>query len=370
MFLKQIKLQNYRNYSTLEHQFQQPLTILVGDNAQGKSNFLEAIAYLATTKSLRADTDEQLISEATDFNRVSGLVEINNEQVNLEIAMQQQPQGLAKRVKVNGLPKRVVDYIGNLYVVSFAPEDIALVTASPSLRRWHVDLVLAQSDREYKKALTQYGEILTRKNKVLKRIREQQGHLEELDYWVDQQLILGEIVASRRQAFFEHLNQQVSVFPLVNETLEYHYQPSILSKERLLEYRDREIWSATSLVGPHRDDFKFISRNSFDQTRDLSQFGSRGEQRTAILEFKIREVTFIEHKTKVRPILLLDDVFSELDKNHRRLVMNLTKMQQTIMSVVEIEELVGIGPIDANLWVVENGQVSEITDQLSQLPPV
>lgn len=362
MFLKQLQLTNYRNYSDLTFTFKTPTTILIGNNAQGKSNFLEAIYFLATTKSLKADEDEQLIKKDEDFLRVEGeIVDDNQELTHLEIAMQRQPLGLVKKVKVNNLPRRIVDYIGHFYVVSFSPEDINLTTQSPSLRRWHVDLNLAQVDKNYKKALTLYSEVVSRKNKVLKRIKEGIGKVDELTYWSDQQIIFGEIIQQKRQEFFLFLNNTEKTFPPINGGIEYEYIKNEISKERLDEYLQKEVWNATSLIGPHRDDFKFISKNTLNQKRDLSAFGSRGEQRTAVLDLKISEVAFIEKVTGQRPLLLLDDVFSELDAKHRQHVIRLITKQQTILVAVEIDNDLKKQLNQFNLFSVENAQLVEIT---------
>lgn len=389
MFLKRLQLTNYRNYASLDLEFKTPLTILVGNNAEGKSNLLESIYFLATTKSLKADEDNELIAYGKDFTRVAGEVLISNPSTvyrlppdtsnsqpldsrlstldsRLEIAMQlNQDPTLIKRVKINGLLKRIVDYIGSLYVVSFSPEDINLVIGSPSLRRWHIDLTLAQVDREYKKALTTYTDVVIRKNRVLKRIRERLSQTDELDYWADQQIIFGELVSGKRRDFFSYLNSTEKTFPPVNGTIEYQYLENPISKDRLDAYQDKEIWNAASLIGPHRDDFRFISRNSLNQTRDLSNFGSRGEQRTAILDLKLSEVSFIEKVTGSRPVLLLDDVFSELDDKHRHHVTQLLDKQQTILATVELDEslIKKLGNNPITFFSVENGQLTVITDK-------
>src|SRR5258708_13068040 len=188
MQLKSIKLTNFRNYSKANFNFTTLVTILIGDNAQGKCNFLESIYLLATKKSLKADKDLELIKEREDFLRVEGEVV---ESVKLEIGMQLVGEQLNKKIKVNGIPRRLVDYAKNLAVVVFAPEDINLVTGAPSLRRYYLDSVLSQVDPSYKKALASYESMVVRKNKLLKRIREGFANLSELDYWSDQQVLLG-----------------------------------------------------------------------------------------------------------------------------------------------------------------------------------
>lgn len=394
MFLKKISLTNFRNYSECEFEFKTPVTILLGNNTQGKSNFLESIYFLSTTKSPKADLDMDLIKKGEEVARVEGMVESgqgtenviasgsaiaeersnldekkdsdvapaprnDNEETNLEIAMQVIEGNLTKRVKVNGIPRRVVDYIGNLSVVSFSPEDINLVTGSPSLRRWHIDLTLAQIDRSYKSALTNYGEIITRKNRLLKMIREGEASVGELEFWVSQQLEFGEIVQRKRKLFFEFLNSSERNF---GELL-FEYQESTLNKERLEEYQSREIAAAASLIGPHRDDFKFVSGE-----RDLAKFGSRGEHRTAVLDLKLTEASFIETVIGSRPILLLDDVFSELDFSHQEHVLDLIKLQQTVIAGVELPEGVRESLGEAAIFSVHGGKLDGRADR-SQTPP-
>ncbi|MBI3485513.1 DNA replication and repair protein RecF [Candidatus Daviesbacteria bacterium] len=358
MFLKSLKLVNFRNYSSCNFEFKTPLIILLGNNAQGKSNFLESIYFLSTTKSHKAEKDEELIKKAENFLRVEGQVqnEENNDQTQLEIAMQIVDGNLVKKVKVNGVTRRIVDYIGNLSVVTFSPEDINLVTGSPSLRRWHIDLTLAQIDKEYKKALTEYGEIIIRKNRLLKAIREGIAKIEELNFWVNEQVRLGEIISTKRFKFFNFLNSVEKKF----DSFFFEYLQNELSLKRILEYQVREIASATSLIGPHRDDFRFLTGKD---KRDLAHFGSRGEHRTAILDLKLSEVSFVESTIGSRPILLLDDVFSELDDTHQEHVLGLVSLQQTIIASVELDPHLKLKLKDASFFFVENGQLNEIVDK-------
>lgn len=340
MYLSRISLSNFRSYSKLNFEFKSPLILLYGDNAQGKSSLLEAIYFAATTKSLRAEKDEELISEGEEVCRVEVKIESGSgaiaessqsiETTDLEIVMQLLDGSLTKRSKVNGVPRRVLDYIGNLYVILFAPEDINLVMGSPSLRRWHIDLTLAQLDRHYKKSLTDYGETLTRRNRLLKNIREGLSRVDELTFWSDELLKHGQIVQQKRRELFEFINKTEKKLGEFRFVL----KENLLTKERLLEYQSREIESAMSLVGPHRDDFDFYLKEKL-----LSKYGSRGEIRTAVVDLKMSEVLFSERKTGQRPILLLDDVFSELDTSHREHVLNLTLMQQTIVASVEMDQL-------------------------------
>lgn len=354
MFLKSLLLTNFRNIASLEIDF--PATALfLGENAQGKSNILESICFLATTKSIRAEKDVELIKSGENVLRAAGKVlddrdlgqertaktkekelekESGEEGIKLEIALQLNPnltngsktESLEKKIKVNGVPKKALDYIGNLAVVSFAPEDINLVTGPPALRRWYMDVSLALIDREYKQAISQYSGVLASRNRVLKNIKAGIAKVFELDFWSEQMIKIGALVFRQREKLFQSLNdsgeQTLGNFKFI-------YQPNLLSEARLREVFQQEIEAGMSLIGPHRDDFYF-ERNG----KDLSHCGSRGEQRTAVLELKIRELAIVKSLKSTAPILLLDDVFSELDPKHRDYVAERVFEQQTIISAV------------------------------------
>lgn len=323
--LKSIKLTNFRNCQTQNFKFEKNITILIGDNAQGKSNFLESIYFLATGKSNRADKEEELIRYGERFLTVESLLE---DKITLEIAVQINEGFLQKKVRVNGIPRKVSDYATYFAVILFSPEDINLVGGPPSLRRDHIDQIISQVDRNYKKAVSSYENIIMRKNKILKSIRERQGKVEELSYWLDQQIILGQIISLKRREFFEFINKVERKFG----EFAFKYLESEITNERLKEYLENEIDAAASLIGPHRDDFLFLLKDL-----DLAKFGSRGEQRTAVLDLKLAQVSFVENILGKRPVLLLDDIFSELDVSHRKHVIALAALQQTVIATVEFD---------------------------------
>lgn len=334
--------------------FDKQITVLFGNNAQGKTNFLESIYFLATSKSFKADKDEELIKDGEEVSRVEGEI-VNSELVGLEVVIQKTENFLKKRIKVNGIPRRLIDYSGNLVVVEFLPEDINLVTGSPSLRRNHIDAVLSQVDRLYKKTLSDYEEVISNKNRLLKRIREGFSRVDELTFWVDKQLSLGMELVKKRRALFLFINGTERKFG----DFIYEYLENSLTKERLIEYQPREIESASSLIGPHRDDFLFKLDN-----RDLSKYGSRGEQRTAVLDLRISEIEYIESVFGSRPLLLLDDIFSELDHDHQKHVMALSQMQQTVITTVEIDEhLKKEFKENVSFYSVESGRLSLTVDK-------
>ncbi|MDO8429555.1 MAG: DNA replication and repair protein RecF [Candidatus Daviesbacteria bacterium] len=352
MFLQTLNLSNFRNFSKAQVEFEE-LTLFIGDNAQGKSNILEAIYFLATTKSYKADKDSNLISSQQEVCRVEGELKENSmDLTQLEIVMQAAGTGsivntggtgnvdepsFLKRVKVNGVSKRVVDYIGNLVVIFFSPEDMNLIIGSPSTRRWHIDLTLAQVDRVYKKAISVYSEAITSRNRVLKRIREEVARAGELEYWTKQILENGLIIQQKRTEFFNNLNLQIPKLGLEAgflKDLTLIYKESLISQERLETYQSREIAAATTLIGPHRDDFAM-----FAGERNLFLFGSRGEIRTAILDLKLAELEYVSQIKGSRAVLLLDDIFSELDEKHREYVVSLVSGQQTIITAIEKGEV-------------------------------
>lgn len=348
MFLKQISLTNFRNYAQLELKFDHRPTILVGNNATGKSNLLEAIYLLSTTKSLRVETEDELIKEGASFTRVGGFLSQPETELLVIINRPTEEVSFRKKVLVNGISKRAVDFIGNLPAVIFYPSDINMVTGSPSLRRWHLDLALAQVDSEYKKSLTRYEQFLIARNRVLKRIRDGKGKVDELVYWTKELVEHGRVISSKREEFFNFINTQEK--PLGEFIFEY--KPSPVTVERLMETNGREVAAAATLIGPHRDDFAVLLED-----RDLAHYGSRGEQRTATLAFKLAQLEYMAKILDKRPILLLDDVFSELDSDHRAHVVEVVGKQQTIIATVELDNIPKEFLDQARILQVENGEI-------------
>ncbi len=349
MFLKSLILTNFRNYSKINFQFKKPITVFIGDNAQGKTNFLEGIYYLASAKSFRAEKEDELIKQGENILRIEGEI-TNDEEVKLEVVILNEAGVFKKKVRVNGIPKRVFDYSSQMAIVMFSPEDINLVTGSPSLRRSHIDQVVSQVDRDYKRTINSYEELITKKNKVLKRIREGRGRKDELVFWSDQQLLLGTLITEKRKSFFEYLNTVERTFGEVS----FKYIENEITSPKLNDYQAREIEAATSLIGPHRDDFIFVLDGI-----DLSKFGSRGEQRTAVLDLKMAEVSFIENVLHRRPVLLLDDIFSELDHEHMQHVISLSDLQQTIISSVEWDKYLEDALKGADIYQINQGSIKK-----------
>ncbi len=327
MILSSVTLGNFRSYSKQTFQFSPATTLIVGPNTSGKTNILEAIAFLATGKSFRADSDREMIAWNEELGRASAVVgDTKLEALVTGGVIGGQPAPFKKYV-VNGVSRRLVDFLGNLRVVLFWPEHLALVTQSPSLRRRYLDSVLVQVDREYRRNLLSYERGLRQRNSLLERIKEGFAQKSQLLFW-DQLLIkAGGYITDKRGAFIDFINNyQLTNLPMNKLT----YDKSVISESRLEQYAMEEVAAKATLVGPHRDDFIFYKND-----KELSKFGSRGEQRLAVLWLKLAELSYIQQEVGERPMLLLDDIFSELDSVHRALVFDLIGKQQTIITSAE-----------------------------------
>ena len=322
MKINRLSLQNFRNYRKRRLEFEAKTTIICGDNSTGKSNILEAIFLLATGKSFRAEKDEQMILYGQEFGRVSGIIHLGGENIHTsEVSELAIFLSKPKRFFINGVAKRMMDFVGNLNCVLFRPEDIDLVLGSPSGRRAYLDSVLEPVDREYRRCNLSYQKGLRQRNKLLERIRDGQAKRNQLLFW-DQILIKnGDIISQKREEFLKWLKLE--------------YDPSRISPLRLNQYNREEVLAATTLVGPHRDDFRFIVQRPGKEAKDLSIYGSRGEQRMAVFNLKLAEEEFIESACGYPPLLLLDDIFSELDHENRQEIFALIRKQQTIMTTAD-----------------------------------
>jgi len=336
-------LQKFRLYEKQVFTFSPDITVFVGPNAIGKTNILEAIALAAVGKSFRAVRDSDMILWGNELARVTHVITAHDKQqdgdTTLEIVlttgMVQGTKTQNKKYLVNGIARRQVDFVGNLHAVLFAPTDLKLVTESPSIRREYLNAVLVQVDREYRRNLQSYERGLRQRNSLLDRINEGVATRAQLLFW-DQLLIkTGSYITEKRKEYIASINAYVL------DDLQYRivYDPSIISPARLLQYKDEEVAAKSTLVGPQRDDFRFEKIGRDDVYIDISRFGSRGEQRLAVLWIKLAELTFIEQKTGDRPILLLDDIFSELDEESRHIVFAIIDKQQTIITSAEDELL-------------------------------
>lgn len=337
MKIKKLKLSNFRNFEDKTLEFAAEATVVVGPNTSGKTNILESIHLLSTGKSFKAEIEEEMIAYGEEIARVKGLFLEGKEKTILEVVLTRGEITIGetpgktkkvarKRLKVNGVGKRLIDFAGNFKTVLFGPQDLDLVTESPSLRRKFLDSVLSQVDREYRRAVMSYNKALRHRNKLLLKIREEGVPRSQLLFWDKLLIKNGDYVARCREDFINFVNEANLQLPLSDFQLEY--DKSAISESRIKQYAKEEVAAATTLVGPHRDDFLFFVKTEKERKRDLSKYGSRGEQRMGVLWLKMAELAFVEQESQETPTLLLDDIFSELDHEHRDIVMELISKER------------------------------------------
>ncbi len=348
MLISRLNIENFRNIKKKNFGFGR-VNIIVGPNASGKTNILESIFLLSTGKSFKSKIEEEMINYDASIARVEGKLEseglsqrektfsqlyTSNLQPatsleailtrgEIDIGGNRFEKASRKKLLVNGISKRLIDFAGNLRTVLFGPWDMDLVTQSPALRRKFLDNVLSQVDREYRRSILSYEKGLKQRNKLLLRIREEGLSRSQLLFW-DRLLIKnGDYISRKREEFINFTNKLEIGTPF--DDFELEYDKSAISEARLEQYAQEEVAAATTLVGPHRDDIIFKAMNSNQRQRDLSRFGSRGEQRMAVLWLKLSEFCFIEKISGEKPLFLLDDIFSELDHEHRQIIFDLLK---------------------------------------------
>ncbi len=332
MQITKLRLNDFRNFKTKLLEFSPKTTVIIGPNASGKTNILESLSFLSTGKSFRARVEEEMINYKKEMARIKGRI-VTEKTTDLEAILTRgtidignsRPERIPrKKLLINGVSKRLIDFAGNFKVTLFGPQDLDLVTESPSLRRKFLDFALSQIDREYRRATLSYEKGLRQRNRLLLRIREEGISRSQLLFW-DRLLIKnGDYISSRREEFLDFIRSSP---PLDDQVFQIEYDKNPITEARLEQYSEEEIAAATTLVGPHRDDFILSLKN-----KDLARFGSRGEQRMGVLWLKIGELSFVEDKKGIRPTLLLDDIFSELDDKHRRIVMKISEKQQTVIT--------------------------------------
>lgn len=339
-----IAVSGFRNLPKSTYLFDAKQTVILGPNAAGKTNILEAVYLLSTGKSFRARRQEEMVNHTKEIARVKGKV-VGPEKIELEVVLTRGELRVGetrvekvprKKLLVNGVSRRLFNFVGNFRTVVFAPDDLDLITASPSLRRGFLDAVLSQVDGEYRRALLSYEKGLTQRNKLLYRIREEGVSRSQLLFWNSLLIKNGDYISTARQDLIDFINQRPG---LDGQGFKVIYDKSGISEERLEHYATEEVAAATTLVGPHRDDFVVqLTKSVTKRPRDLARYGSRGEQRMGVFWLKLAELAYIEEKTQEKPTLLLDDIFSELDHEHRKVVMDLVGSDsagQTILTTAD-----------------------------------
>jgi DNA replication and repair protein RecF len=399
MHIEHLSLTNFRNYARLEISLPSDRPILLcGENAQGKTSLLEAIYYLAASRSPYTASDRQLIhwraeDEPIPFARLAAEVVSKVHGFNrLEMALvlERAPDGsqrFKKTIRVNGADKRVMDVVGLVTVVLFLPQDLTLIEGPPTERRRFMDTTLSQVDKTYLNALNTYEKVLPQRNALLRRIAEKTASPNELSYWDEQLVEAGSILIAERQKFLRELeiDAQAAHLDLTgkNELLTLSYQPSFLPSaqgngqmsfntlgldlhrqlepediapqfaEQLEAERDEAVARGVTLFGPHRDELR-LNINE----RDAGLYGSRGQARTAVMALKLAELSWMKSRIGEWPILLLDEVIAELDSKRRAyLLERISGATQTLLTTTEMDIFPPTFIDRASIWRVTGGQI-------------
>ena len=413
MRVERLRLTDFRNYRDLDLALPGGLIIFSGRNAQGKSNILEAVSLLATTRSFRTATDREAVrwDAPGRFARILGDVVRRADRLEIEVILAEAVDGqtgapdvsgaptFRKRVRVNGAPRRAMDLVGMAPVVVFAPTDLDLVTGGPSDRRRLLDLTLCQTNRQYCRTLSQYQKVIAQRSALLRRIRDQLDSPQSLDYWDEQLTRLALPLMRERAAFLARAtavaagvyarlaraddgvdpdDDMVADGEPQQPDLRLVYRPSYQGalagdeeacaramRAALEGVRRREVAQGANVLGPHRDDMAFL-----DGEIDLATYGSRGQQRSVALAVKLAELEYIEAATGEQPVLLLDDVLSELDAQRREdLLLAVRDLDQTLVTTADLSVAPASALDRATVFTVRAGRVTKQPPLQAEQPP-
>ena len=397
MLLKHLSLTNFRNFARLEIDFPGGATILVGANAQGKTSLLEAIYYLTGASATHATSDRQLINflaleDDLAFARLVAEVEAHDRLHRIEIRLTlDQPAGerrVRKEILINGIRRRMRDLAGTFNAVIFLPQDMEIVEGSPGNRRRYLDSTLIQADPTYAATLSDYGKVVSQRNALLKTLQGQPNETEQLAFWDEQLSELGaSLIRSRSLALHElerlagtiqnqltreqedlHIRYLPSYDPLkapngqLGLPIESAVDRSVIPRDEirqglfdaLQDHREEERTRGVTLVGPHRDDFALLSKGL-----DLRVYGSRGQNRTAMLALKLAEIQWLRERTGELPILLLDEVLAELDGDRREdLLARIQPARQAVLTAADLSMFTDEFQESASIWHVRAGTIT------------
>ena len=340
MIIKSLELENFRNYSGLSISFDSGTNILYGDNAQGKTNILESIYLSATTKSHKGSKDKDIINFNAEEAHIRTYVIKDNLENRVDMHLR---KNKSKGIAINGQKiKKAADLLGLLNVVFFSPEDLSIIKEGPAQRRHFADIELCQLDNFYLYNLNNYNKIINQRNKLLKDLQFNINLKDTLFIWDSQLVSYGSKIIERRVSFVNQLNEIIYDihFKLSGgkEKIKIVYEPDVELcdfEKKIKENNDRDIKLKQTTVGPHRDDFSFIVNGI-----DIRKFGSQGQQRTAALSLKLSEIELVKKITKDAPLLLLDDVLSELDSSRQNHLLSSIGDIQTIITCTGLEEFI------------------------------
>ncbi|MBW3110497.1 MULTISPECIES: DNA replication/repair protein RecF [Bacillaceae] len=371
MYIEQLELRNYRNYESIDVSFENKVNVILGENAQGKTNIMESIYVLAMAKSHRTSNDKDLIRWDQEYAKIKGRIQKYNGALPLELVLSKK----GKKAKSNHLEQsKLSQYVGNMNVVMFAPEDLHLVKGSPQVRRRFIDMEIGQVSPVYLHDISLYQKILQQRNHYLKQLQtRKQKDQTMLDVLTEQFIEMAVKITKKRFEFVQLLESWAK--PIHSgisrnlETLEIVYKPSLdvsdnqewskmvdIYEQKFNDIREREIDRGVTLVGPHRDDLQFIVND-----RDVQTFGSQGQQRTTALSVKLAEIELIHSEIKEYPILLLDDVLSELDDYRQSHLLNTIQGKvQTFVTTTNVDGIDHQTLNEATTFEVEAGSMKRL----------
>lgn len=368
MYIRKLQLINFRNYEELSVDFENKVNVIIGENAQGKTNLMESIYVLAMAKSYRTNKDKELIRWEQDYAKIKGWVEKKDFSFPLELTITKK----GKRAKCNHIEQsRLSQYIGHLNVVIFAPEDLNLVKGSPQIRRRFLDIEIGQVSPVYLHDLSQYNKLLQQRNHYLKLLQQKETtDYTLLDIYTEQLILLAARILEKRFEFIQQLETWAKEIHASitsdKERLEIRYKSSLnlteedrfstmisTLQEKYQNVKMREIERGITLFGPHRDDLEF-----FVNGKDVQRFGSQGQQRTTALSVKLAEIDMIKNEVGNYPVLLLDDVLSELDDDRQsHLLSSIQGKVQTFVTTTSVQGIDHETIREANMYQIRKGEL-------------
>lgn len=375
MIIESLELKNYRNYGELSLSFDPGTNLLYGDNAQGKTNILEALYFCASAKSHRGSKDREIIRFGEEEAHVKLILRKRDVPYRIDMHLK---KNSAKGIAVNGMPiRRASELFGILNAVLFSPEDLNIIKNGPSDRRRFMDLELCQLDRSYVHALVSYNRALVQRNRLLKDIYFQPELQETLDLWDSQLVNYGSQLIRARREFLARLDPVIGPIHAGltggKEEISVIYDANTDEQEfgnSLLRARESDLRQKITSVGPHRDDIGFFVKRTDAEASsaavpsdrrgmDLRRYGSQGQQRTAALSLKLSEIGLMEQTTGESPVLLLDDVLSELDTDRQKQLLKTISRIQTVITSTGMENLLGRDFRIDRTFEVRNGAVCQ-----------
>ena len=363
MYIDTLEVGNFRNYDFAKIDFHNKTNILCGDNAQGKTNILESIFVCGTTKSHKGCKDRELIRLGEEEAHIRMHLVKKNMSHRIDMHLK---KSKGKGIAIDGIPiKRSGELLGLLNVIFFSPEDLRIIKNGPSERRRFVNMELCQLDAVYLHELGEYNKVLAQRNKLLKQIYHQPSLKETLDLWDMQLVEYGSKLVRRRETFVEEIGEIVTE---VNgrrtggkELIRMIYEPDVLVDDfqrKLADAREKDLKTCSTNVGPHRDDICFLNGDI-----DLRRYGSQGQQRTCALSLKLAEIELVKDMIGDSPILLLDDVLSELDRKRQNYLLDSIHDIQAIITCTGIEEFVGSRLTLDKIFRVVQGEITVQEDE-------